>query len=551
MKLDTEKQVLLCQKALYTHQLGHYRRLCETYRDLANIAMQRFHFKARPDASVNDQIQEYYGKYLTKAANGDLSFLEDNAILKPGSLTYKFSPEQVKAFRRYSRESERVARFQEASSLLQDATYVQDRFDVSPELMNEFESFMQSDPGTRKFANFIAENPKRWIGHVSYLTAVSEIDKIKEVDPNHLAVLSKKSLTPQSFGATITGVRGRITPVMSKIEQEFQSTYSEQEHDKYSKDLSIPEVLEKAAYTTGHNTSQKAQQFYSAHKGTIQKALKKAAIIALSLGIVTAGAKGINAAIDAYEFNNNTYMGNPAYVETVNNETQQMMAEVDEYLTFLENSPTIPTAEQLRYATELVDNSGNIIMDNLVRNSFSQQFPNLTIPEGGVVLHYNKSHDNKADGRLGNYVYITCQDKSGNEYRYTITNFGSQGENRIERLFRDERSIDALADTIGTTQYSDYTTNAEKSSEYIQDLRSMYNNNLELAGTVIMFQNAHQINYDNERAGGTEDLGDMIKLEGSKIFCIDPKIKTVTPEKSDGPQITSTSEHEIDDDDAR
>lgn len=557
MKLDTEKKVLLVQKALYTRQLLHYRQLCETYKKLADIAVNKYQLKERPDASIADQIQERYGKYLTMAAQGDLSFVEHNGTTRDGFIAPRFTPEQLKLFKSYSHYSKKVEKFQEASSILQDATYHQDSFDISPELMERFENFMQKDQETASFSKFIAANPKRWIGHISYKRAVSEINKIKEIDPNHLAVLSKSSLTPQSFGATITGARGRITPVKEKITSQFKATYSDKERKEYSKRISLSEELGAYAYRAGYHAKEGVKKFYTAHKGTIQKALKKAAILAVSLSMVVGISKGINAAIDAHEFDTQAHMGNTAYEQTVSDETMQMMQEVDEFLTSLETSSAIPTADQLRKATELVDGEGNIIMDSLIRNSFKDQFSNLTIPEGGVVIQYNKSHDNASDGSLGNYVYITCQDENGKEYKYTIKDFRSQGENRIEKLFSDERNIDNQAKTIGSVYDDNFIANSQSAKKYLADLREMHNHNVKLAGSYIIINNP-QITYDNAKATDSETLGDKFKLEMYKLFCIDPTLKTVTPDKVEetktataevetGDTSTSTSEHDHDD----
>lgn len=530
MKLDTEKKVLLAQKSLYTKQLVHYRHLCDVYKKLANILVKNNRLKDLPEATIADQVQRYYGEYLAMAAKGDLSFIQHNGISKDGFIAQRFSQEQLALFEDYARYSERVDRFQYASGLLQDATYHQDSFDISQELMDEFEEFMQSDHETASFRRFLEENPKRWIGHISYINAVNEINRIKKIDPNHLAVLSKRSITPQSFGATITGARGRISPVQEKISSQFKSAYTKKEHEEYSKDVSFSEKLGASAYKVGYHAKEAAKQFYTAHKGTIQKALKKAAILAVSLGMVVAASKGIGAIRDAHEFNSQVYMGNPAYEQTVSDSTVQMMQDVDKLLTSLETSSSIPTADQLREITTLVDNEGNAIMDNLIRTSFNNQFENLTIPEGGVVIQYNKNYDNLSDGSVGNFVYINCKDGNGKEYKYTIRDFRSQGENRIQRLFDDERNIDEHAEGINDVYSEDFTVNSKNAQKYLAVLRDMHNNNVELAGSLIVIDSP-QIDYDNAKVTDSETLKDRLNLDMAKIFAINPKLKTVTPEK--------------------
>lgn len=552
MKLDTEKKVLLAQKALYSKQLVHYKHLCEVYKKLADILVRKQQLKDHSDESIADQVQKHYGPYLSKAARGDLSFIEHNGTTKDGLIAPRFSPEQLKLFQAYAKYSERVSRFQEASSLLQDATYHHSSFDISPEAMDEFDKFMKQDNETASFKKMLDENPKRWIGHVYYRRSINAINEIQKIDPGHLTVLSKHSLTPKSFGATITGARGRISPVKEQIKTQFKSSYSEKEHEDFSKKVSLGEDLGAAAYRAGYHTKETAKQFYKAHKGTLKKALQKAGILVASLVMLVSASKLVSAGIDAHKFNHDVYMGNPAYVQTVNDETKQMLEDVDAFIASLESSSAIPTADQLRQATEMVDNEGNIIMDNLIRNSFESQFPNLNIPKGGVTIQYDKSRDDKSDGSLGNFVYITCQDEHGKEYRYTIRDFRSQGENRIDRLFKDERNIDQQANTINSVYSDNYINNSQSAKEYLKKLRAMHNNNVELAGTSIIINNA-EIAYDNAKADDSETLGDRVKLEFAKIFSIN-NIKTVAPEKAQNPETPSTeiSGTEIsDDDDAR
>ena len=552
MKLDTEKKVLLAQKALYSKQLVHYKHLCEVYKKLADILVNKYQLKDRPDKPLADQIQEHYGPYLSMAARGDLSFIQHNGTTKDGLIAPRFNPEQLKLFENYAKYSERVSRFQEASSLLQDATRHHSSFDISPEGMDDFEKFMSKDPETASFKKMLDENPKRWIGHIYYRRSANAINEIQKIDPDHLTVLSKHSLTPKSFGAVITGARGRISPVKEQIKSQFRESYTEKEHEDYSKKVSLGEDIGAAAYRSGYHIKEQAKKFYTAHKGTLNKALQKAGILIVSLGIVVAASKAVSAGIDAHKFNNDVYMGNPAYVQTINDETKQMMEDVDAYLTSLENSSAIPTADQLRQATEMVDNEGNIIMDSLIRNSFESQFPNLNIPKGGVTIQYDKTRDDKSDGSLGNFVHITCTDENGKEYKYTITDFRSQGENRIDRLFKDERNIDQQANTINSVYTDNYLNNSESAKEYLEKLRAMHNNNIELAGVSIII-NSPAIAYDNAKANDSETLGDRINLEVAKIFSIN-NLKTVAPEKVEVPETTSNtiSGTEIsDDDDAR
>ena len=66
MKLNSEKKVLLTQKALYTKQLVHYRQLCEVYKKLADIdtnglnGVQRANLKAIQTKRLNFRIDIFF-----------------------------------------------------------------------------------------------------------------------------------------------------------------------------------------------------------------------------------------------------------------------------------------------------------------------------------------------------------------------------------------------------------------------------------------------------------------------------------------------------------
>ena len=99
---------------------------------------------------------------------------------------------------------------------------------------------------------------------------------------------------------------------------------------------------------------------------------------------------------------------------------------------------------------------------------------------------------------------------------------------------------------------NNYLNNSESAKEYLEKLRAMHNNNIELAGVSIII-NSPAIAYDNAKANDSETLGDRINLEVAKIFSIN-NLKTVAPEKVEVPETTSNtiSGTEIsDDDDAR
>ena len=539
MKLDTEKKVLLCQKALYTKQLVHYRELCAIYQDLANIAVRKFQLKDTPNASVSDQVQEYYGKYLTLASNGDLSFLEHNGTTERGFLTSKFDADQKRLFKNYAKAVNKVSTFKTAAGKLHNATYYNDKFDVDPDLMDEYHEFMQSDPETQSFDKFIAENSKRWIGHISYRRSASELEKIKLIDSNHIAVLGGRSITPKSFGATITGARGNVAPIKERLANEFEDSYTIKEHEEYDQEISASEKLRATAYKAGYHSKESLKSVYTANQGTLKKALKRAAIIGVSLALVSAAVKGVNSVGNAIEYSKTSAYTNTeaGYVQTIDDDTMQTLRQTDELIGNLKESTSTPSKEDLFEVRDALDEEIDLVIEDLVRSSFHEQYPNLIIPEGGVETHYDKADVDPVDGQSGNYIYITCNDINGKTYNYTITEFGSEGifSNRTKTSFDNEYSLDyEIPGKINSSDSKTYDVNTKTISDIIAEFEQIHEETLDLAGSAGSI-NIPQAAYDNAKAVDKEGILDMLKAKYSKvsIFALKPRFDLVTPEKTE------------------
>lgn len=537
MKLDSEKKVLLCQKALYAKQLAHYKNLCKIYKSLADVAIRKGQLKAIKDEPLAAQVQKLYGEDLTKAAKGDLSFIRNNTTTKHGYIEPIYTQEQLTLFQKFADSVSKISLFKEASEKLHTATYDGDRFDVDPELMDEYHKFMQGNNETKSFDNFIAENPKRWVGHIFYEKSKSSIETIKKIDPNHLVALNQKSLTPKSFAASISGARGTIdrTPIQEKLSNEFEQMYSDKEHEKYDKDENLGDVIGVAAYRAAFNAKESIKQVYKAHKGTLQKALKKAAILALSLGMVTAGAKGISAAKDAIEFNSTSAYTNAdsGYVQTIDDETMQTLKGTDVLIENLKSSTSTPTKEELQEVRSALDNEIDLVIEDLVRKSFEEQYPNLTIIENGVETHYDKKDVDPENGISGNYIYITCQDVNGKVYNYTITDFSSQGENRTNTSFDNEYALDyELNRKISSSDTQSYDKNTKTVTDIIKEFEQIHQDTLDLAGSDAVVE-IPQAAYDNAKAVDKESVFDLLKAKYShvSIWALKPNFKLVIPER--------------------
>jgi hypothetical protein len=101
MKLDNEKNIKICQKALYAEQLECYANLCELYAKLAKFQ--------GPKATAED-IQNIYAKPLSLAAKGDLDF--DKVGI--------YEPSETEIFVKYAEYSKQLNDFKTASKLLSE-----------------------------------------------------------------------------------------------------------------------------------------------------------------------------------------------------------------------------------------------------------------------------------------------------------------------------------------------------------------------------------------------------------------------------------------------
>lgn len=545
MKLDSEKKVKLCQQALYSKQLTHYKKLCEIYKSLADIAVSKYRLKDTPSASVADQVESIYGNYLSMATQGDLSFIEHNVTSRGGFLTTKFTQEQLTLFRNFATESEKFSTFKIASKKLYSATHSNNKFDINPELLEEYHDFMQNDKETISFDKFISENPPRWIGHIYYQKTMKEFREIKKIDPNHLSALEHKTITPKSFGASITGAKGKILPAKSKISKEINSLYSKKEQEKYSKDKTFSESLGVATYKTGHKISENTKAVYKAHKGTLKKAVKRAALIGLAIGLIATAAKGIDIAKDAIEFKElDAYTNQKAgYAQTIDDETLETLQNTDVLIQNLENSSSTPTTAQLDEVRDALDEEIDLVIKDLVGNSFSEQYPNLTITD--IDTHYDKSDVDPNNNISGNYIYISCQDANGKTYNYTITDFRSQGDNRTKTSFDNEYTLDYdLSEKIETANSQSYEKNTKTVKEIIEEFKKIHADTIELAGADGLVS-IPQAAYDSAKAADKENFLDLLKAKYSEvsIFALKPNFKLVIPEKIKTENIATPEEN--------
>ncbi len=549
MKLDNEQKVLLCQKALYAKQLVAYANLCQVYKTLAEEIKQDNMQNASSEV-LAAHVQKYYGPFLAQAAQGDLSFIEQ----EDGPI---FNKVEQDAFISFAKHSMRLEYFREAAEVLFGATHIKGKdgsvsFSINEKKMDKFDAFLNPpkelfsekeniffDETGRTFGKMIAENPKRWIGHKYYKVATNALKVINEVDSNHISSLNTKnvSLSPKSFGATITGARGNITPIREftsprqEFRNEIKNSYTDSEHSKYSQPVSHLEDFGARMYGVGHNVKEKAKATYTAHKGTLKKALKLAGKITATLGVVVFLSKGIQAGIDAHTLNQLSADTNAeqGYHVVVTQDTLDRLNNIDLMIDEVENSTSIPSTQQLYGIRDELDEAIDLVVEDLVRESFEEKYPNLSVQE--VETHYDKSHADERDGRDGNYIYITCQDKYGKEYKYTVTHFTSQGENRTDQSFDNEYDLDhVIPGEIADTASGPYKERTESVGELITRFKEILQDTKDFAGVAGSID-IPQAEYDNAKVVDKETIVQRLKVILSKYDIKPSEFRLVATEK--------------------
>ena len=549
MELNSKSKVLLCQKALYAKQLSSYAELCKVYKILAEEFKDSGMQNASPEV-LSENVQKYYGAFLAKAAEGDLKFINDTE-------SQIFNATEKAAFYSFANNSMKLNYFKVVSEALSNATQTKRKdgtvsFSIDEAGMQNFHNYLNPprelfsdkennffDRTGRSFERIIAENPKRWIGHTYYRVAANALRTINEIDSTHISQLDTKgiSLSPKSFGATITGARGSITPSreFSSPKQEFKSEidtlYTSEEKQKYSQQVSTIENLGAKVYGAGHRAKEKAKATYTANKGTIQKAVKQAAKIGLALGVSAAISLAIRAGINAHTFNQLSANTNPeqGYSVVVTQDTLDKLNELESRINETENSNSIPSTQELGELRDDIDDILDLVVEDLVRQSFEEQYPNLKIAENGIQTSYDKSKESDVDGRTGNEITIVCHDAYGKEYQYVITDFESQGKNHINTYFDDQYKLDyAIRDDISDSASGTYKSRSDAVGHILDQFRDFLNNSYDLAGTDATLD-IPDAEYDNSVLEGNKSLLTFLK---SKFNVFKPKFKLVIPEKA-------------------
>lgn len=481
MKLNNNKNVILCTKALYAEQLKCYATLCECYEALANTLGK--------NATAED-VQKRYAPYLSLASKGDLSFLdkENNYIFSQEYLGARFQNSEAKIFREYAKQTQRLSLFKEGAAILSQSLSK----DGVPyqEDIEDYKTYMKkASPITRKFDKEISEHSPTYIGHLYYLTSRRAISDIRHIDPSHLdGIPVSMEMAPHQFGANISGYT-TMDKIMETTRQDARDIDTREERSEYAQKVN---PIREHGY-----------RFFAKNQRGL--ALSLAAIMAL--GLTTGVANGIKT---AHEYNSLSIdtLSEKGYKSDLSAETIHSIENIEQLVNDAQSQNTIPTEDQLRSLGNTIDDLFDDILEEKIAPSFLEAHPEAK--DISVDHYYN--YTNPEDPYKA--IIISYTDKEGKEQEERITHFGSVGAftpNDVSNVFEHEYATDS--------SYSEINSIFSGSGNYIdtgkdvQDVLKGYSNSIDFMKHLA----ALDLNYK----------------DGTLLGIIPASIKADFPEKTD------------------
>lgn len=446
MKLNNNRNIILCTKALYAEQLKCYAALCECYEALAN--------NLGKNATAED-VQKKYAPYLSLASKGDLSFLEreNNYIFSQEYLGARFQNSEAKIFREYAKQTERLAQFKEGAAIL-SPSLSSDGVPYKEDIEDYQEYMKKASPATRKFDREISEHSPTYIGHLYYLTSRRAISDIRHIDPSHLdGIPVSMEMAPHQFGANISG----YTTMDKLIEATKQ----------VARDIDTRD--ERAEYAQKVNPiAEHGYRFFAKNQKGL--ALSLAAIMAL--GLTTGIAKEIKTAHDYNSLSIDT-LSEKGYKSDLSSETIHSIENIEQLVIDAQSQSTIPTEEQLRNLGTTIDDLFDDILEEKITPSFLEAHPEA---KDLSVDHYYNYTDPDDPYKA---IIISYTDKDGKIHEERVTHFGSVGAftpNDVDNVFEHEYATDS--------SYSEISSIFSGSKNYIdtgkdvQDVLKGYSNSI-------------------------------------------------------------------------
>lgn len=471
MRLNSEKNIMLCQKALYSKQLQYYSKLCSLYSELA---------KLKGPNTTPDEIQDTYSEALSLAAKGDLSFLDsdnkDNYSTTPIESTY--SDYESKIFKKYAFYSERLSQFKEAATILKGSiirfSFQEPEFDLTA--IDKYEKYMQNTSrSTQAFDKFINESSPRLIGNHYYLATKQSIKNIDKIDSSHLNSQAFSSiLTPVAFGATIKGVK---TP--TNIIDDASNIFEKDEKIQYAKN---PNIVVESAYIFAQRSKNKMSNFYTANKTAVRLSFAAIATATALLGGVSYS-KNIN------KYNNLTSQSTE-YESYISNKTREELKSIRERLTSYQNMLSIsqePSIEDIKTLREDLDNVIDLVMSDLTTSAFETTNPDCKVT--AVETKYDKTANRyttaTSEVKPEHFCTINYVDENGKQQKVVVTNFSAFSifaKDAINISYEDEYTLDH-------SHPSKTTVSGNNFEDLLNTYSSVLENTEHLAATKMIYSN--------------------------------------------------------------
>ncbi len=481
MKLNTNKRIMLCSKALYSEQLNCYATLCECYQALAKKLGSR---------ATSLDVQKRYSKYLTLASSGDLSFLEkeNNYIFSETYQGARFQHTESQIFKEYAERCKKLRQFKDGAAILADA-FCEDGPPYQDALDNYSKYMRKTSKETRNFDKEISAHSPSYIGHNYYIKSHNAIKTIKGIDASHLDGLPiSLELAPEQFGANISGFT-TMEKLMETTKQDAHQIDTKEELLEYSK---RPNIIQETGY-----------RFFAKNQRGLALSLAAMVAIGAAAGITSQ----IKTAHDYNSLNIDTLSEN-GYKSDLSNKTIASIQNVEKTLKELQEQSTIPTEDQLRDVGTTLDDLFDDIIQEKLTPSFLEAHPEA---KDINVEHYYNYQDPEAQYKA---VIITYTDSEGNKKEERVTNFSTASlfsSHDMEKVFEHEYDIDGSYGDIGSifSTPGNYIENGKD----VKDVLKGYSKNLEF----MKHLSAVELNYK----------------DGNLFGIMPSSIKSDIPEKTD------------------
>lgn len=532
MELNSLKHVELLRKGLYAKQLQHYSNLCKIYEDILRSECRNSNYISDVDA---EKVFAKYAPLLNAASQGDYSFLD----------THSLSRKDEEIFKSFAYHSSKLEQFKTADGLLKDVIDIDAKTQkptLSTTNLNKFKDFMneplecetnedymptyRQDPNDnskllrtnsasrlldvaigRPDSKYRYGHSPRWLGHTFFKTSKAALDLINSIDPSHLPAgfnIADK-LTPASFGAEITGVKGYIQKFAEKFQKKDQK--SENDLEINPDDLANYDPLtdrEKDYFNKrpGNFHEKVYNQVIKAQKGSLKKVLAGTLAIAAFASAISmtlpsiAEVRDFDAATQVAQVQMSEFT-TPMSITELNNVTNDFeskqytdMAEFKEDAnytldaiqqtcqTYL-NQYELPTVDELKSILTNLDDVTSLLIEKPVEHAYQEKYPGFS--NFKADLYYNDMVTNYTDLTkkvTEEGVKVTATDPNGNEISTEVPNIGSPlGSNDLfKRVLKQERNYDKQFNSLFEALSNPNTINPNTGKTYTySEIRDLCN----------------------------------------------------------------------------